>query len=275
MKKILLITVLMIGSAFILNGCEDKVYVVKPDHTPPSRPKGFYSVTADKAVYLYWEANDERDFAEYRIYRRTDPESNQYYHLVTVDTAAYIDDNVKNGDTYYYVVTAIDYDGNESDFSDVVQDTPRPEDTNWTMYDRFYKPASSGFSFAGPEVLNWDDYYADIYLEYDTDLETFFLCVANDQTDIQDFGYTKNLDDINYAPDKGWSKVGWVEVIKGHSYIVWTADNNFAKLRVSDIFDNTRLTFDWAYQVDPGNPELVHRPSHPDNYLRVAAREKK
>jgi hypothetical protein len=275
MKKILLIMALMIGSTFVFNGCEDEVYITKPDHTPPSRPKGIYSVTADQAVYLYWEANDEKDFAEYRIYRKTDPESNKYYHLATVDTSAYTDHNVNNGDTYFYVVTAIDYDGIESDFSDVVQDTPRPEDTNWTLYDRFYKPESSGFSFAGPEILDWDDYYADIYLEYDTNLETFFLCVANDQTDIQDFGFTDNLDDVDWSPGEGWSNVGWVEVITGHSYIVWTADDNYAKLRISEIVDNTRLTFDWAYQVDPGNHELIPRPSHSDNYLRVAVKENK
>ena len=275
MKKILLIMALMIGSAFIFNGCEDKVYVVKPDQTPPSRPKGIYSITADRAVYLLWEENDEKDFAEYRIYRKTDPESNQYYHLATVDTSAYIDDNVKNGDTYYYVVTAIDYDGNESDFSDRVQDTPRPEDYRWPLCNRFYKPDSSGFSFSGPKIVDWDDYYADIYLEYDTDLEIFFLCVANNQTDIQDFGYTKSLDDVDWAPAEGWSKVGWVEVITGHSYIVWTADDNYAKLRISEIVDNTRLTFDWAYQIDPGNQELAPRPSHSDNYLRVAVKKSK
>ncbi len=275
MKKILLIMVLMIGSAFVFSGCEDDVYVMKPDHTPPSRPKGIYSITADRAVYIFWEENDEKDFAEYRVYRKTDPESNIYYHLATIDTSAYIDHNVKNGNTYYYVVTAIDYDGNESDFSDRVQDTPRPEDFHWTLYDRFYKPSSSGFSFSGPEVLNWDDYYTDIYLEYDTDLETFFLCVANDQTDIQDFGYTKSLDDVDWAPAEGWSKVGWVEVITGHSYIVWTADDNYAKLRISEIVDNTRLTFDWAYQIDPGNQELAPRPSHSDNYLRVAVKKSK
>ena len=275
MKKILLIMALVIGSAFVFSGCEDDVYVVKPDHTPPSRPKGIHSVTEDQAVYLYWEANDERDFSEYRIYRRTDPESNKYYHIATVNNSDYTDHNVNNGDTYYYVVTAIDYDGNESDFSDVVQDTPRPEDTNWTLYDRFYKPASSGFSFSGPVIVDWDDYYADIYLEYDTDLETFFLCVANNQTDIQDFGFTDDLDDVDWAPAEGWSNVGWVEVIIGHSYIVWTADDNYAKLRIRQIIDNTRLTFDWAYQIDPDNQELAPRPLHSDNYLRVATRESK
>jgi len=274
MKKLLLITMLLIGSIFIFSGCEDEVYIVKPDHTPPSRPKGIYSITADKAVYLFWEENDERDFAEYMVYRTTDPQSNLYHHIGTVDTSAYIDYNVKNGNTYYYVVTAVDYKGNESDFSDGIQDTPRPEDFNWKLYDRFFKPSSSGFDFSGPEIVDWDYVYADVYLEYDTDLETFFLCVANNLTDIQDFGFTDNLDNVDWSPDEGWSTLGWMEVITGHTYIVWTADDNYAKLRVTQIIDNTRLTFDWAYQVDPGNHELAPRPPHADNYLRVAAVEK-
>lgn len=265
---------LIIGGIFIFNGCEDEVYIVKPDHTPPSRPKGIHSITMDKAVYLYWEENDERDFAEYRVYRNTDPESNKFYHIATVDTAAYIDENVKNGNTYYYVVTAIDYDGNESDFSDVAYDTPRPEGFGRVMYDRFYKPSQSGFDFFHGQVLNWEDYYADVYLEYDNTLKVFFLCVANKQTDIQDFGYTDNLNDVDYSPEKGWSNIGWMEVITGHTYIVWTADDNYAKLRVTQINGNTRLTFDWAYQIDPGNRELTSRPPHAENYLRTAAVEK-
>ena len=51
MKKILLIIALMIGGVFIFNGCEDDVYIVKPDHTPPSSPKGLYSITGNEVVF--------------------------------------------------------------------------------------------------------------------------------------------------------------------------------------------------------------------------------
>lgn len=272
MKKIFLMLALVIGLTFIFSGCEDKEYVVRPDHTPPSRPKGIYSITADEAVYLYWEENDEGDFKEYRVYRKVEG-NNNYYRIAITEKAEYVDQNVANGITYYYAVTAKDENGNESDFSDVVNDTPRPEGFNRTLDDRFYKPSSAGFDFSASEVLDWEDADADIYLEYDSNLEAFFLCVANNQTDIQDFGYTDDLDDVNYSPEKGWSKVGWAEAILGHSFIIWTASNHFAKLRVNEMIDTTKIHFDWAYQIDAGNRELVPRPPHADNYLRIATRE--
>ncbi len=273
MKKLLLIMALMIGFIFIFGGCEDDVYIVKPDHTPPSVPKGLYSITGNEVVHLRWEENDESDFKEYRVYRCRDDED--YYHrIATTKIAKYDDYNVTNGVTYHYAVSAIDYDGNESNLSKWdIQDTPRPDGYNVTMYDRFYKPSQSGFDFFHAQVVDWEDYYADVYLEYDNTLNVFFLCVANQQTDIQDFGYTDNLDDVDYSPEKGWSTLGWVEVITGHTYIVWTADDNYAKIRVTQIIDNTRLTFDWAYQVDTGNQELAPRPPHAENYLRTAAVE--
>ncbi|NNF05795.1 MAG: hypothetical protein HKN21_03455, partial [Candidatus Eisenbacteria bacterium] len=39
---------------------------------------------------------------------------------------------------------------------------------------------------------------------------------------------------------------------------VWTRDNHFAKVRITDMSSN-RIEFDWAYQVDNGNPELKPR----------------
>ena len=272
MKKTLLILILGIGLVFVFAGCEDEVYIVRPDYTPPSVPKGVYSVTADEAVHLYWCENDESDFKEYRVYRKVDGDD-YYYRIATTTVAKYVDRAVKNGVTYSYAVTARDRYGNESDFSDIAFDTPRPEGFDWQMYDRFYRPSLSGFDFSEEEVLDWRDSDADIYLEYDDYLEAFFLCVANDQTDIQDFGYTIHLDDIDCSPADGWSKVGWVEAIDGHCYIIWTWNDHYAKFRVEEIFGDIKIYFDWAYQVDPSNPELAPRPPHGENYLRVATRE--
>ncbi|MCK4428687.1 MAG: hypothetical protein KAW16_09405, partial [candidate division Zixibacteria bacterium] len=69
MKKIFFNLIFLLGLSFIFIGCEEKVYVFRPDYTPPSVPKGLYSITADEAVWLFWEENDEEDFAEYWVYR--------------------------------------------------------------------------------------------------------------------------------------------------------------------------------------------------------------
>lgn len=274
MKKILLMIILLLGSVVIFGGCENKDYIVQPDHTPPSRPKGFYSITGDKTVYLRWEENDEEDFAEYRVYR-AEGDARYYERIAKVKIARFDDHNVKNGTTYYYAVSAVDYHGNESDLSKEIYDTPRPEDFGMVIRDYHRFPETSGFDFSKGTVVSWDDVDADIYLDYDDNLNVYFLCAADKYTDIQDFGYTDNLDDVDVAPDTniGWSELGWVEVILGHSYIIWTRDNHFAKLRVSEFIKSYGISFDWAYQVDEGNPELAPRPPHAENYLRVATRE--
>jgi hypothetical protein len=37
--------------------------------------------------------------------------------------------------------------------------------------------------------------------------------------------------------------------------VIWTADNHFAKIRVTAVSPNF-VEFDWAYQIADGNPEL-------------------
>jgi hypothetical protein len=276
MKKILFSLIFLLGLSFIFIGCEERTYLFRPDHTPPSVPKGFYSITGDKAVWLFWEENDEDDFMEYRVYRKVEGET--YYKRIAIpNKAEYVDRKVNNGVTYYYAVSAVDEDDNESDLSDVIYDTPRPEGSGKIIQDYHQFPQTSGYDFSKEEVVSYEDKDADIYLDYDDYYKVYFLCVRDKYTDIQDFGYTDDLDDVNVSPEKGWSELGWVEVIAGHSYIIWTRDNHFAKLRVEGFvrcYDSRcyGIAFDWAYQVDPGNPELAPRPPHQEGYLKVAVK---
>jgi len=253
MRKALLVMGLLAGLVFIFSGCEKKVYVYEPDETPPSSPKGVYSITGDESIYIDWEANDESDFKNYRIYRTLDPEDG-FTYLVSTTISQYTDLDVNNGTTYYYVITATDYSGNESEVSKVIYDTPRPEGYNYRLYSVGVDPNHSGFFFGGQEVVRYDDLDCDIYCAKSVNL---FYLYATEGTDIQDFGYTNSLDDINVAPDTtiGWSELGHVEVILGHTYIIWTWDNHYAKLRVTDIYTDY-IKFDWAYQTAVGNPEL-------------------
>jgi len=260
MRKILLIIGLITGLVFILSGCEKKVYVVEPDATPPSSPKGVRSTTGDRAVYLEWEANNEKDIYNYLIYWSPEldgiiPEPDtDFEFMASTRYPQYTDTDVKNGSTYYYVITAVDNSGNESEPSKILYDTPRPEGHNYKLYDMAVKPDSAGYFFDGYEVVRWDDLYCDIYLDR---IDTIFYINVTEGTDIQDFGYTDDLDRIDVAPDTGWSALGYVEVIPGHTYIIWTWDNHFAKLRVTDKNnDRGYIRFDWAYQTAVGNPEL-------------------
>ena len=68
-------------------------------------------------------------------------------------------------------------------------------------------------------------------------------------------GKHNDFDEVGWAPSDGWSDNGWLEIIQGHTYIVWTRDNHFAKMRVMSINSNS-ISFEWAFQTDEGKPEL-------------------
>ena len=254
LKRILLLT--FIGGIIFLNGC-DNVNGYH-DYTPPSPPKNVYSVTGDNRIDIFWDYNTENDVAGYNVYY-----SNAYdgkYTLIgsTVNNS-FIDNGAKNGVTYYYAVTAYDYDGNESDLSkDEVYDTPRPEGLNQAVFDYLRFPNNAGYDFSQYLVLPYNDKSADFFFENNNG--QFFINVWDD-SDIQDMGTTRDIWDISYAPTSGWiplkqgENVKYVPAIVGHTYVIWTWDNHYAKVRISNI-TNERMVFDWAYQTVEANREL-------------------
>ena len=272
MKKIIL--TLLVGTMFLaLAGCEEREVIryVEIDENP-SRPQGVYSITADEAIYIYWLPVQDNDLDYYRIWYSGSADG-FYEYIGTRADETYVDYDVQNGVTYYYAVSAVDLAGHESDLSyETVFDTPRPERFDQDLYDYLFFPAVSGFDLSTGAVVPYNSLTADIYIDFDAGLESFFINVTDTLTDIQDMGYTEDFDEIGYAPSDGWSYVGWVEVIIDHTYIIWTRDDHFAKIRVTDA-DYTNfeyITFDWAYQTsttDPGRMELS-RPKHDENYLK-------
>jgi hypothetical protein len=258
MKKIAKYGLTAAMAALFLVGCSEEKTIVQPaeDYQPPATPRGVTSITGDECVEILWYESDESDLAGYRVYRSLTL-TGVYDLQATVQTGYYLDDRVSNGTTYYYAVASFDYDGNESDLSpENVFDTPRPAGTDLVLYDPEYRSDLAGYDFSEYRRVSYDSPSADITVDFDDELNVFFADVGNVDTDIQDFGYTESLDDVDWAPEDGWSGVGWAELIEGHSYIIWTADNRFAKFRVVDINGNSVL-LDWAYQPQIGNPELA------------------
>ena len=60
---------------------------------------------------------------------------------------------------------------------------------------------------------------------------------------------------FHYAPTTGWSDTKDEIAKVGHTYVIWTWNNHFAKMRVKSI-TNDRIVFDWAYQLLEGNTQL-------------------
>jgi hypothetical protein len=150
-------------------------------------------------------------------------------------------------------VTAYDFDGNESDLSrDVAYDIPRPEGYDVVLNDYRQSPSYAGYDFSAYMVVPYDAQSTDMYFENYNG--TYYINVFTD-SDIQDMGPTSSLLDIKVAPASGWSSTHDARLYVGHTYVVWTHDDHYAKFRVTGISPN-RLVFDWAYQLQESNPLL-------------------
>jgi hypothetical protein len=237
MKSKLFPILVMVGLLTIV-GCEDDNCIFNP---VPAAPQEVYSITGDGEVYLSWNGPYEGDIVEYIIWRSFEPkhnytevgrreaEPNEKLDLIYYD---YVDRNdVHNGVTYYYAVSSVDRAGQVSELSaEEVKDTPRPEGQVF-LFDAAIEPSLSGYHFADSSTVDSSD--SDVYVDRFNGV--FYLNAGNDYTDLQDMGYTESLYDIDTAMTDGWSQVGWAEIILGHTYVIWTDDLHFAKIRVESI----------------------------------------
>ncbi len=240
-------------------GCES---TTSPrDEIPPSVPDGVYTVTGDEQVDVHWSPNDESDVAGYRVYRSPSADGS-YARVASLTVNTFTDRAVTNGVKYYYAVTSYDFTGNESNLSSAVRDTPRPAGSVSLSAASGSDPARSGFDSLHATRASWDCSCTDVYLDA-AGGSLALIIPGGVNAQIQDAGYSTSQPGISkadWAPDGGWSPTGAVEVIPGHVYIIWTVDNHFAALyAVSSNASAGQATFDWAYQLDLDNPELIAR----------------
>jgi alkaline phosphatase/fibronectin type 3 domain-containing protein len=97
----------------------------RPDTTAPSTPSDLAAAAGDTQIQLHWTGNVETDVVGYNIYRSTSPGSGYVQvNSALVPTSPYVDSGLNNGTKYYYVLTAVDGSGNESDPTGPVEATP-------------------------------------------------------------------------------------------------------------------------------------------------------
>ncbi len=266
------IGIFLLAAAAALGGCRNETTAPR-DLTPPAAPRGLYSVTGDNTVHLRWLENTEPDVAGYRIYMAPCASGSgcPYDRIGNTGGTTFTASGLANGVTRYYAVAAYDLAGNESDLTyETIFDTPRPEGFGAFVSSYLASPAVSGWDFSVARVRAFDDPATDMF--YGHNGSNLNMFVPDYQTDIQDAGYATSLDAVDFAPNGGWSPTGSVELIQGHCYVVWTRDDNYAKFRVTRVVaapsGPPQVEFDWAYQVDPGNPELRARPVREEGAAR-------
>lgn len=101
---------------------DSTISMVITDNNPPAAPSGLLVTAGGQAAILSWQASSESDLAGYNIYRSI--VSGGDYSRVNdslVTQAQYSDDTVNIYTSYYYIVTAVDDSGMESEYSQEVE----------------------------------------------------------------------------------------------------------------------------------------------------------
>lgn len=138
------------------------VFTTACDAPGPSIPTGLTATGGDAIVHLNWNDNPEPDLDGYNLYRATSASGPfDAINGSRIAVSAFEDTAVTNGVTYYYRVTAIDTDENESPMSIVAAATPvlggaptGPVWINEIHYDNVGTDVNEGVEIAGPAGVN-------------------------------------------------------------------------------------------------------------------------
>ena len=257
------------------------VRVDVPDPTPPPIPDAPWVVALDGANYVTWgtAARADAGFSHYRVYL---DDGTSAFLLGETDSEGFLDLLVENGSTYAYFVSAIDVDGHESQGSVLAEGTPRPDFSGEWVWDYFAVPGSSGFRFAEDElddpILSGDD--AARHFRLETDIDGWWL-VPGPNTSVHAFSYATTALKCGPAADEGCVDLSAapltdyvtddIQLAAQESYVLRVVGNDgqlhYGVIRVTllgfDQNDDPIMIFDWAYQLQPGNPNLAPSRSSP------------
>ena len=92
----------------------------------PDPPTGLAASASTDGIGLVWDPNSEGDLAGYNVYRSASPGVSTAGSPINASLLAsppFLDSDVVDGATYYYVVTAVDAGANESGASNEVSET--------------------------------------------------------------------------------------------------------------------------------------------------------
>ena len=255
------------------------VRVSVPSFSPPPVPSGLEVVALDATNYIRWndDARSADDFSAYRIYLLSDQGATQTL-LGHSDSPGFLDALAENGVTSSYAVSSVDLFGHESDTSGSAQGTPRPDFTGELVYSFVDQPNLSGFRFSDSDQL--DPVVSGGSLTRHFRLETDALgswLVPGPSAEVFPEGVlTTELkcgvatdaqcQEWTTAPLSGYSAVEIpVEPEFTYMWRVFEGDGaaRFGAIRVTllgtDQSGAALMIFDWAYQLQGGNPQLVIR----------------
>lgn len=124
-SRLLTLSMALLLSGTLLTGCG---IFGSEDATAPDPPRALSGTSLDGAVELTWDAVEADDLDGYNVYR-SESSSEEVSDLSPINSellseTSFTDNEVNNGTTYFYLVTALDEDDNESGASNEAKVTP-------------------------------------------------------------------------------------------------------------------------------------------------------
>jgi len=267
----------------VLAGCSNDDNGTGPG-VPPDTPASLSSTSLDGAIALTWSDNsfqsDPGLFSNYRVYSTAYDLDNDLCGEVwdlegTTVAPEFIVGALANGIPRCFHVTAASVDGFESGRSPLQADTPRPDSRNVAVSTVQFDVIQSGFRF-------WDDLDSDgqtdnnelgivrdggsgaIDFFVDRDIDgRVFLNPVRFGTGVEYYQQSpvEDLTGIDFAEDRVYRTSG-IEALPGFGYVFEMDGGDgfqrYGALRVTHV-GASFIIFDWAFQTDPGNPELLVR----------------
>ena len=255
------------------------IRVSVPSFSPPPVPTDLDVVALDANNYIRWndDARSASDFSAYRIYLLSDGGATLTL-LGHSDSPGFLDALAENGVTSSYAVSSVDLYGHESATSGSAEGTPRPDFKGELVYSFIDEPDLSGFRFAesdqlDPIVPGGSDTR---HFRLETDPSGWWL-VPGPSADVFPqgdlttglkcgVGADAQCHDWTTAPLSGYSHADIaVEPELTYMWRVVEGDGvaRYGALRMTllgtDQFGAGLMIFDWAYQLQGGNPQLVRR----------------
>ena len=248
------------------------------------RPNWLFTISLNGAIHLEWDDSSyitaPSRFKWYRIYSTSyDLDSGlcgtDWLLEGTTVAPEFLASALSNGVPRCFGVSAVSREGYESLWSPVRQDTPRPDARNTLVWAYDEKQAQSGFRFWQDVnadgraqtselglVVNGSRTDIDFWVYRDPSDSTLWLVPEFTGTQMRLYSTTPltDLTSIDFAPLSGYSR-NMIQAVPGYGYVFEIVDGStlrYGALRVTHV-GRDYLIFDWSYQTDPGNAELVVR----------------